>query len=76
MKSQLDGIGIHELAKTMLDDGFTGQGMRNSQAEDYILMAADNPNVERELPESGFKFWQSAAFYFKLFKARKKFGRV
>ena len=77
MKSLLNGISIHDLAKTMLNAGFVGQGMRNPQrAEDYIMMAADNPNVENELPESGVRFFESAYFFFKLFKARKKFGKL
>ena len=76
MKSTLDGIRIHELAKTMLIEGFVGQGMRDEKkAEDYILMAADNPNVEKELPASGFKFFEAAHFFFKVFKARKRFGK-
>jgi hypothetical protein len=77
MKSSLDGTSIHELAKTMLADGFVGQGMRDEKkAEDYILMAADNPNVEHELPPTGFKFWQAANFFFKVFKARRNFGKL
>jgi len=75
-KFPLDGISIHELAKTMLSDGFVGQGLLNPQAEDYILMAADNPNVENELPPSGFKFFQAAYYSYKVFKARKKFGKL
>jgi hypothetical protein len=42
------------------------------KAADYILMAADNPEVEGELPESGFNFWKAARFKFKLWKAKKR----
>ena len=66
---------IHELAKLMIAEGFIGQGMRNEEkAADFIYMAADNPDVENELPETGFRFWRFAEFYFKRWKARKKFG--
>jgi hypothetical protein len=65
---------IHELAKLMIAEGFTGQGMRNKKAADYICMAADNPDVENDLPQTGFSFWRFAEFYFRLWKARKKFG--
>ena len=72
-----DGLpnGIHELAKLMLSEGYTGQGMwHEEKAADFIYMAADNPNVEGELPESGFLFWKAARFRFKLWKARNRWA--
>jgi hypothetical protein len=66
---------IHELAKLMIAEGFIGQGMRHEEkAADYIYMAADNPEVENELPQSGFYFWDAARFRFKVWKARKRFN--
>lgn len=49
--------------------------MRDEEkAADYIYMAADNPNVENELPESGVRFWKAAKHEFAVWRARKKFG--
>ena len=68
-------ISIHELAKEMEAAGFTGQGMKNpEQAYSYIMMAADNPNVEAELPEPGLKFWKACLFQYRVWQARKKRG--
>jgi hypothetical protein len=54
-------MGIHELAKQMVSDGYVGQGLNNEEkAADYIVMAADDPNVEQVLPPSGFGFWKIA----------------
>jgi hypothetical protein len=51
---------IHELAKEMLANGFTGQGLRDEQKSyNYIILAAANPEVEQELPPSGLKFWSA-----------------
>jgi hypothetical protein len=72
----LNGVtfSIHELAKQMMDDGYTGEGMNfKIKAFNYILLAADDPNVESELPESGFRFWGAARFQYKLWKARQKY---
>jgi len=75
MSQNGDEISIHELAKQMEAAGFTGQGMRNpEQARNYIMMAADNPNVEAELPESGIKFWKACCFAYGVWKARTKRG--
>lgn len=63
---------IHELAKVMVSEGFIGQGMQNDQAGVYIFLAADNPDVERELPPNGLKFWKIARANFRLWRARKK----
>jgi hypothetical protein len=68
---------IHELAKIMMSEGFTGQGMRHEEkASDFIMMAAANPNVENELPESGFAFWRAARFRFQLWKAKKTLNHL
>ena len=69
------GFSIHELAKQMLKDDFVGQGMRETEkAEDYIYLAADNPDVEEELPEAGFAFWKAADFQYRIWKARRNRG--
>jgi hypothetical protein len=53
--------------------GYLGQNMRDPErAEAYIRMAADNPNVEAELPESGRAFWKSARFNYRLWRVIKK----
>jgi hypothetical protein len=44
------------------------------QAHNYIMMAADNPNVEAELPEPGLKFWKACWMAFSAWKSRKKRG--
>jgi len=68
-------ISIHMLAKEMEEGGFTGQGMKNpEQAHSYIMMAADNPNVEAELPEPGLKFWKACLFHYRVWQARKRRG--
>jgi hypothetical protein len=60
-------------ARKMERDGFTGQNMRDpDRAKSYIRMAADNPRVMDELPESGMAFWKSASFHYRLWKAEKK----
>jgi hypothetical protein len=60
-------------ARKMVRDGFKGQGMRDiDRAWSYIRMAADNPRVMDELPESGTAFWKSASFHYRLWKAEKK----
>jgi hypothetical protein len=77
MKLQLDGVNIHDLAKCMLSDGFVGQGMQNPEtSEDYILLAADDPDVDSKLPEARRSFWQRAYYHYKVFLARKRFGRL
>ena len=69
-------LDIHKLANEMVVAGFTGQNMFSpEQAGDYILMAAHNPNIEAELPEKGFAFWRVCAFKFRLWQARRHFGR-
>jgi hypothetical protein len=68
-------ISIHELAKEMEAAGFTGQGMRNpEQARNYIMMAADDPNVEAEVPEAGIKWWRVCHFAYRVWQARTKRG--
>jgi hypothetical protein len=68
-------LGIHDLAKQMLAAGFTGQGLWDeSKAQDYIIMAAANPEVEQELPPSGFGFWRACHHQFKIWKARRMLG--
>jgi hypothetical protein len=64
---------IHEKAKEMLRAGFTGQGTRYpDKSETYILLAADNPDVESDLPESGFMFWKACEFQYRIWQARKR----
>ena len=54
-------INIHETAKLMVADGFYGQNMRNpSRCEEYILIAANDPDIERKLPPRGFSFGRRA----------------
>jgi hypothetical protein len=66
---------IYKLANEMVNEGFKGQGMNNEEnAEDYILMAADNPHVEEELPESGWSFWRACEFAYRRWKARRDRG--
>jgi hypothetical protein len=68
-----DEQGIYELANEMIEEGFLGQGMRDEEnASDYIKMAADNPSVEDELPESGFAFWKSAKFHYRKWRMKNK----
>ena len=65
--------GIYELANEMIAEGFTGQGMRDEEnASDYIYMAADNPDVENELPERGFAFWKSAKFHYRKWRMKNR----
>jgi hypothetical protein len=75
-----DGVrpgNIHDLAKRMITDGFTGQGMKEQdKASDYILLAANNPRVEDELPPAGFAFWKAAKFKYDVFIARRNQGRA
>jgi hypothetical protein len=64
------------LARRMKRDGFTGQNMRESErAAAYIEMAAENPRVEQELPESGRAFWKSADFHYRLWKKTSRGGQ-
>jgi hypothetical protein len=56
-------------ARKMTRDGFKGQGMRDQhRAAAYIKMAAANPRVMDELPESGMAFWKSASFHYRLWQ--------
>jgi hypothetical protein len=68
----IKSLSIHELAKTMLGCGYTGQNLRNPKAEVYIVMASENPDVESELPETGFGFWDAARFKFEFWVAMKR----
>ena len=68
---------IHALAKLMVAEGFVGQGMQNEEkAGTYICAAADDPDVEAELPPRGFEFWKFARLSFKFWRARKKLDEV
>lgn len=59
-------LGIHEWAGRMVAAGYHGQGMKDEdQARIYILMAAEDRNVENELPEAGIRFWKAAIFQFR-----------
>jgi hypothetical protein len=60
-------------ARKCLRDGFRGQNMRDpDRAASYIKMAAANPRVMDELPESGMAFWKSASFNYRLWKLEQK----
>jgi hypothetical protein len=67
---------IHATAKKMVADGFFGQGMRDQErCENYILVAAYDPDVENKLPPRGFAFWEVCDFYYRAWKARQAFKR-
>jgi hypothetical protein len=66
---------IHERAKQMLADGYVGQLMNHPNAEDYILLAAAEPDVESRLPITGFGFWKVCDYKYRVWKARIKLGR-
>ena len=67
---------VHVLAKQMVADGWFGQVMRNPQkSEDFILAAADDPNIQAKLPEEAAWFWRTARSMYHGDKLRKKYGR-
>jgi hypothetical protein len=67
---------IHERAKQMLADGYVGQLLDSpGRAEEYILIAADDPNVESHLPVTGFGFWKVCDYKYRVWKARQRFKR-
>jgi hypothetical protein len=76
----LDGIDLSDnpdeiciMARQFLRAGFTGQNMRDSdRAHTYIGMAAQNPRVMDELPESGRAFYKSAEFNFRAWKFKRE----
>jgi len=60
-------------AREMLAEGYVGQGMDDPEnAELYINMAAENPNVSNELPEKGHLFWKSASFHYQKWKVARR----
>jgi hypothetical protein len=67
-------LGIHDLANAMLECGYTGQNLENPNAEVYIAMASEDPDVESNLPERGVKFWNAARFKFQIWLMRMKLG--
>jgi hypothetical protein len=70
------GFDPHVLANQMIKDGWFGDSMWEPEtAEEYILMAAANPNIANELNPKGLKFWRAAKFRFEADMARKKFNR-
>ena len=72
---RIRGAKVYDLANLMLDCGYIGETLREQdKAGDYIYMAANNPNVEDELPEAGHAFWRAARFDFERWVARKKRG--
>jgi hypothetical protein len=74
MPIQVNGkeVGIFELANEMLREGFVGQTMYDrDKSEAYILMAAEDQNVEAKLPPAGFNFWKIAAFQYWVWRRRK-----
>jgi hypothetical protein len=70
------GFDIHKLANQMVKEEWFGQSMdRADVAEDYIILAAANPDIANESPEAGLRFWRAAKFQHDLDKARKQFNR-
>ena len=47
---------------------------RSDEAEDYIYLAAGNPNALRDMPEKGLSFWRACVFAYDRVKVRRKFG--
>jgi hypothetical protein len=63
------------LAREMLKfkPAYLGNNLdKREKAEMYIYMAADNPRVGCELPESGLAFWRAAAVGYKGWKAMNR----
>src|SRR5262245_60397593 len=70
------GFDLHALANEMMANNWYGESMwEPEQAEEYVLMAAANPNIANELPQAGLKFWRAAKFRYEADMARKKFNR-
>ena len=66
---------VHALANDMVSQRFFGEDMdKPENARKYIILAADNPNVEDELPEEGWRFWRAAEFQFRMWKAERRLG--
>lgn len=66
-------LGVHDWARRMVAAGYHGQGMKDEeQARIYILMAAEDRNVEDDLPEAGFRFWKAAIFQFRYWSHRQQ----
>ena len=75
MKNNLN-FDVHALAKQMVADGWFGQPMSNPEkSEDFILAAADDPEIQAKLPEEAASFWKIARSMYYGDKLRKKFGR-
>jgi hypothetical protein len=66
---------VHERAKQMLADGYIGQNMDHPHAEDFIYLAADDPDVEKKLPERGIGFWRWCDLKYRAWKARDRLDR-
>ena len=63
MKNNLN-FDVHALAKAMVADGWFGQPMCNPEkSEDFILAAADDPNIQAKLPEEAASFWKTSPVY-------------
>jgi hypothetical protein len=69
-------LSIHELANAMLSCGYTGQNLKNPDANVYIVLASENPDVESELPDRGFVFWDIARFKFELWVTMRRLRRA
>jgi len=70
--SDLD-FDVHALAKQMVADGWFGQPMRNPEkSEDFILAAADDPDIQSKLPEDAASFWKTARSMYYGDKLREK----
>jgi hypothetical protein len=64
-------------AREMLSVGYTGQNMRDPErAALYIQIAADTPNVEDDLPETGRSFWKSADFHYRIWKKKQPISEL
>ena len=70
------GFDPHVLANEMIKVGWFGDSMWEPEtAEEYILMAGANPNIAKELPQTGLKIWKAAKFRYEADIARRKFNR-
>jgi hypothetical protein len=64
---------VCRLAAYAMDvEHYLGEDMREPEkCRDYVMMAANNPNVIRELPENGLGFWKSFVFHLEKHLAKK-----
>jgi hypothetical protein len=69
---QIRLLSIYELANVMRSCGYTGQNLRNPNAEVYIVMASENPDTDNDLSDRGWKFWETARFKFQCWVAMQR----